>query len=132
MDISDVGLAKAREQARKLGVHLDTVLENADDFDFGKERWDLVAMIYFPPRPYASRIREGLKAGGIVVVEGFHRDSAEKRRLGEGVVFGSNELLRVFEDFRVLRYEDVVAPPDWSPHGDQDPVRLVRLLAQKN
>lgn len=132
VDISDVGLAKAREQARTLGVQLNTILQNADDFDFGKERWDLVAMIYFPPRPYVSRIREGLKAGGIVVVEGFHLDSAEKRRLGDGVVFGSNELLKVFEDFRVVKYEDVVASPDWNPHGDQDPARLVRLLAQKN
>lgn len=131
VDISDVGLGQAREQARKLGLKLNTVLQNADDFDFGKERWDLVALIYFPPRPYVSRIRESLKAGGIVVVEGFHREAAEKRRIGAGVVFGSNELLNLFESFRILRYEDVYAPADWGSPGEKENARLVRLLAEK-
>ncbi len=132
VDISDVGLAQARQQAQKLGVQLNAVLQNADTFDFGKEKWDLVVSLYFPPRPYASRIRAGLKAGGIVVVEGLHRDSPDNQRLGAGVVFGANELLRVFDDFRILRYEDVVAPADWGSPETREPARVVRLLAQKN
>jgi SAM-dependent methyltransferase len=132
VDISDVGLTQAREQAQKLGVQLNAVLQNADNFDFGKEKWDLVALLYFPPRPYVSRVRDSLKAGGIVVVEGLHRESPERRRLGEGVVFGTNELLRMFEDFRILRYEDIIAPADWGTPGGKEPARVVRLLAQKN
>ena len=132
VDISDVGLAQARQQAQKLGVQLNTILENADKFDFGKERWDLVVLLYFPPRPYVSRIRASLKPGGIVVVEGLHRDSPERQRLGQGVVFGANELLRVFDDFRILRYEDVIASSDWGSSENREPARVVRLLAQKN
>lgn len=131
VDISDVALAQARQQAEKLGLKVNTVLQDAAHFDFGSERWDLVALIYFPARPYVARIRQSLKPGGIVVVEAFHRDSGEKRRLGEGVVFGSNELVKLFEDFRVMRYDDVMAPSDWNPSGSNEPARLVRLVAQK-
>lgn len=131
VDISDVALGQARAQAEKLNVKLTTVLLDAKDFDFGSERWDLVALIYFPARPYVARIRQSLKPGGIVVVEAFHRDSGEKRRLGDGVVFGSNDLVKLFEDFRVLRYDDVLAPSDWGPSGSREPARLVRLVAQK-
>jgi len=131
VDISDVALNQARLQAEKLNVKITTVLQDANTFDFGTERWDLVALIYFPARPYVARIRQSLKPGGIVVVEAFHRDSGEKRRLGEGVVFGSNDLVKLFEDFRVLRYDDVLAPSDWNPSGNREPARLVRLVAQK-
>jgi len=131
VDISDVALNQARQQAEKLNVKLTTFLQDAKDFDFGTERWDLVALIYFPARPYVARIRQGLRPGGIVVVEAFHRDSGEKRRLGDGVVFGSNDLVKLFEDFRVLHYEDVLAPSDWNPSGSREPARLVRLVAQK-
>jgi SAM-dependent methyltransferase len=130
VDISDVALAQAREQARKMSLKLNIVQQDAAAFDFGRERWDLVALLYFPPRPYTGRIFQALRPGGLVVVEVFHRESAEKRRLGEGVVFGSNELLRLFEDYRILRYEDVVAPSDWSV--ERVPTRLLRLVAQKS
>jgi SAM-dependent methyltransferase len=127
VDVSDVGIAQAREQARKAGVSIHTVLQDADSFDFGRSRWDLVAVIYFPPRAYIARIRESLRPGGLVVVEGFHRDAARRRRIGPGVVFDSGELPRLFEGFRVLRYEEVTDVADW---GKQQ-TRLVRLLAQK-
>lgn len=131
VDISDVGLERAREQAGKMGVKLHAVLRDADDFDFGKDRWDLVALIYFPPRPYVRRIRDSLKTGGIVVVECFHRETAKKRRIGAGVVFDSNELPKLFKDFHILRYEEASAPADWLPPKEREGSRVVRLLAQK-
>jgi hypothetical protein len=42
-------------------------------------------------------------------------------------VFDTNELLKLFERFRVIRYEDT---EDVSDFGLKD-LRLVRLLAQK-
>jgi SAM-dependent methyltransferase len=131
VDISDVALSQARQQAERMHLKLTAVLLDAKDFDFGSERWDLVAVIYFPASPYVARIHRGLKPGGIVVMEAFHRDSGEKHRLGDGVVFGSNDLVKLFEDFRILRYEDVLAPSDWNPAGEREPARLVRLVAQK-
>ena len=45
----------------------------------------------------------------MVVVEGFHRDATKTQSIGGGVVFDTNELLRIFAALRVVRYEDVPA-----------------------
>lgn len=64
------------------------------------------------------------------MVEYFHRDTKKMRPMGEAVTFASNELLQIFSEFRILRYEDVMAKQDWGIQvGEKN--RLVRLLAQK-
>jgi hypothetical protein len=63
----------------------------------------------------------------MVVVEAFHRDATKADMIGGDVVFDTNELLKLFDRFRVIRYEDT---EDTSDFG-QKRVRLVRLLAQK-
>jgi hypothetical protein len=44
--------------------------------------------------------------GRQVVVEGLHRDSTKNSAIGGAVVFDANELLKIFERFRIVRYED--------------------------
>jgi 2-polyprenyl-3-methyl-5-hydroxy-6-metoxy-1,4-benzoquinol methylase len=85
VDISDEGIRVAKKQAAKLGVKLRAVLQSADEFNFGKEQWDLILGMYVHKTftQNAVRIREGLKPGGIVVVEGFHR-SIGNRILRDG------------------------------------------------
>ena len=71
--------------------------------------------------------RRALRPGGMVVVEAFHRDATKTRPIGGAVVFDSNELLKLFGDFRVIRYEDTAAIGDF---GLSD-TRVVRLAAVK-
>ncbi|HTQ55096.1 MAG TPA: hypothetical protein VMI94_11585 [Bryobacteraceae bacterium] len=40
-----------------------------------------------------------------------------------------NQLLKLFLGFRILRYEDADAFPDWNPSAK---VRLERLVAEKS
>ena len=51
------------------------------------------------------------------------------RLLDEDATYRNNELLGLFSDFRILRYEDTVARPDWGIEFPNN--RLVRLEAQK-
>ena len=74
----------------------------------------------------ASKIRDGLKPGGLVVVEAFHAD--EGKALGRPLGYQSNELLRAFDGLRILHYEDRPGPADWNPGADQP---IVRLIAKK-
>jgi SAM-dependent methyltransferase len=127
VDVAEVGLDQARARARELGLKLTLVLQDANEFDYGREQWDLVAVIYFDPRPYAKKIYSALKPGGVVVVEGFHRDATKKIRIGAGVVFDSGELRELFKGFEVLRYEEVEDVADWG----LEKVRLVRLVGRK-
>ena len=42
--------------------------------------------------------------------------------------FESNELLRIFEGFKILKYEELMGAYDWAPGK---PLRMIRLVAQK-
>lgn len=67
-------------------------------FDYGTERWDLVAAIYIhgllTVKPEA--VVRSLKPGGILVFEGFHRDALPDAG------YRTNELLTIFGGLTVL------------------------------
>jgi SAM-dependent methyltransferase len=127
-DPAEQAVAAAQEQARLLGVKLTTQVVGDDQFDFGKAKWDLIVLSYVSFRETMPRIAESLKPGGLVVVEAFHRDSLKNGPIGGGVLYDSNELLKVFAGFRVIVYEDVEDNSDFG----QGTNRVVRLLAQKS
>lgn len=127
-DPADQAVAAAQDQARRLGVKLTTLVLRDEQFDFGTEQWDLIMLCYVGVvRRVVSRVREALRPGGLVVVEGFHRDAAKTASIGGGVVFDTNELLRLFDRLRIVRYEDTEGVADFGLRT----TRLVRLCAQK-
>jgi SAM-dependent methyltransferase len=126
-DPAEKAVAAALAQAKVLGVTLETRIEGDETFDFGQNRWDLVVLSYVSLRDLVPKIVASLKPGGLVVVEGFHRDSTKNSSIGGGVVFDTNELLKLFGELRVLHYEDANAVGDF---GRRD-TRVVRLAAQK-
>lgn len=121
-DVSDVGLRTAERLANSRSVKIKVVLSSDEDFDFGKARWDLIAMIYAIEKRSVHRIRTALKPGGLVVIEAGHKSAS-----GAPFEYESKELLRIFEGFRILRYEETTDIPDWG----KEPIRLVRLIAEK-
>ena len=122
-DVSAVGLAAAREAASAQGLSLAAIHASDEEFDFGRERWDLIAILYAIEKRSVFRVRDALRPGGVVAVEGAHRSAS-----GGDWEFESNELLRIFEGFRILKYEELDGAYDWAP---AKPVRMVRLVAQK-
>ena len=114
----------------KLGVKITTHIARAENFDWGDGKWDLIVLSYVGAREYADKVVRALSPGGMVVVEGFHRDVM---KLGiEGMTGGllgykTNALLRHFLPLRVERYEDRIALADWR--GIEAP--LVRMVARK-
>jgi SAM-dependent methyltransferase len=127
--VSGVGVKLARQRAEKLGVKLNAVVQSAEEFDFGGNRWDLVVVTYVPlDATLVDRIRQSLRPGGVVLLENFHAETRRVRLMSGGLT--DNELLRSFADFRILHYEDTWAKQDWGLQlGPEN--RLARLLAQK-
>lgn len=125
-DPSDEGVRQARAEAARLGVRLRAEVAEIETFDFGEGRWDLIVLTYVPVKAAAPRIAAALRPGGAVVVEDRHIDT---RRVWPAGTFDNNELLPLFPGLRVIRYEDVRARADWSPHAGEE--RLVRLAAEK-
>jgi len=127
VDLSDVAVAQAKEQAVRLGLQLDAVIDNLDHCDIGQERWDLITLCYMHAwysgtKPSSvSRLRNALKPGGLLVIEGFagHQD----------FMFHTYELLRDFANLRILRYEDGDSEAEWAPGSTS---RVIRLVAEKS
>jgi SAM-dependent methyltransferase len=128
-DVSDVAVKLAQEAAQQRGVKLEAFVEDANRFDYGRQRWDLVVGMYMHAviTRNAEKIIASLKPGGLLVVEGFHRDLNRRGVQGEYFGYQSNELLKAFERLRVLYYEDTIAAADWEPSGQEAPI--VRFLA---
>lgn len=121
-DVSKVGLEQARAAARKLRLPLEAVFSGDEEFDFGREQWDLVAIIYALEKRSVRRVRESLKQGGLLVIE-------SGRKAGNGLPFEyePGELKQLLRGFRIHRYEEVEDVADW----DLKRVPLVRAIAER-
>jgi len=116
-DPSQEGVRIAQSNAEKAGVKLHAVVARDDEFDYGADRWDLIVVTYVKDLTAgdARVFRRALKPGGIVVYE----NGADK----------NNAVLKAFLGFRIVRFEDVEASPDWNPDRK---IRVQRLIAEKD
>jgi SAM-dependent methyltransferase len=128
-DISDVGLEVARKNAARVGVKINTVLKSREEFDFGVAQWDLIVITYetipLETPSYAKRLRDSLRVGGVIVVETTASDTGQP--LTRSVDVDPERLLRAFDGFRILYFEDTIAMPDWG----KEKSRLARFVAEK-
>lgn len=126
VDVTEVGLQQTRDAA--LARHLTVDLVHADEsrWDWGRERWDLIALIYMGCDEWAvSQVRRALKPGGVFVTERYHVDSSA--RLGTT----PEALAQLFDrGFDILRNETVEDVADWSDHPERR-FKLVRFAARK-
>ena len=126
-DPADRAVAAAQERAKALGVEITATVARDVDFNWGASQWDLIVLSYVGARQYVDEVTRALRPGGMLVVEAFHRDATKAGPIGSGVVFDTNELLRLFAALRVVRYEDADGVGDFG----QQPTRVVRLAAVK-
>src|SRR4051812_5182812 len=107
-DISEVGVKQAQAEAQKRDLKLDAQVGDVDKFDYGKEKWDLVVGMYMHEylTRNASKIVASLKPGGMLVVEGIHRDVNKDNLQGQKYGHRTNELPKVFGALRVVYYQD--------------------------
>jgi SAM-dependent methyltransferase len=113
-DTSAKGLAEARELATAAGVTINAIHASDEEFDFGKEQWDLIAILNPTEKRSVHRVRQALKPGGLIVFECSYEDAAA-------------ELPKIFEGFQIIKHEDTIAEHEWA----RKPLRMVRLIAQK-
>ena len=132
-DISEVGVKQALAEAQKRDLKIDARVGDVDKFDYGRNKWDLVVGMYMHEylTRNASQIVQSLKPGGILVVEGIHRDVNKANLQGEKYGHATNELPKVFGvALRILYYQDTMDKADWERSGGK-PVPVVRMIAVK-
>jgi len=112
-DPADAGVALAQKRAKQLGLTLHTAAVGDSEYEFGKERFDLILFSWTMPLVPVQKVVDSLKPGGIVVME-----------CGADFV-GRNEILHMFDALQIVRYEIVQAKADFYDRRETDVVRLV-------
>jgi 2-polyprenyl-3-methyl-5-hydroxy-6-metoxy-1,4-benzoquinol methylase len=127
-DPAERAVALAQATAKKLNLTLKTEIKGMEEFDFGDRRWDLILLSYVGARGMQTKLERALKPGGVLVIEGFHRDATKGRSIGGAVVFDTGELPKLYSNLRVVRYEEPIGIADF---GGQDVLRVVRYCGEK-
>ena len=116
-DPADAGVALAQQRAKQLGLTLHTQAVSDRDYDFGREKFDLILFSWTMPLVPLQRIVDALKPGGIVVME-----------CGREFYGGGNEMLHKFDALEIIRFAMVRAKSDW---GDRRVADVFQLVARK-
>ncbi|MGV3517705.1 class I SAM-dependent methyltransferase [Luteitalea sp.] len=122
-DVSAVGIATVQKAAAAQRLSIRAIHVSDQEFDFSEEDWELIAILYAIEKRSVFRVKDALRPGGLVVVEGAHRGPT-----GADWEFESNELLHICAGFKILKCEEVMDSYDWAP---AETLRMVRLVAQK-
>ena len=127
VDISETGMKVARAAAAAKKVKLETVNADLEKWDPGKDRWDLVTLIYAgDDHALIERVKPSIKKGGLFVVEFFAKDVMKGSGIGG---FAPGELAALFKDgFKILVDTEVEDTADWV---GQRRAKLARFAAQK-
>ena len=122
IDVSEVGLDKANVLAKDKSITIETVVTDLDHWQFSQNTFDLVLCFNFLDRKIFPEIKKSLKPGGLIFFETFTIDYLKYSNFKREWVLDHNELLNVFNEFRILRYREI----------DHDNRAFASLVALKN
>ncbi len=113
LDISEVGIRQAEENAKRTGTASSIAAEISNlntAQDLGREQYDLVVVFFFLQRQLFPALFDAIKPGGILIYKTY---TTEQKNFSGGpshpmFLLEPNELLRAFSALRVLRYHETI------------------------
>lgn len=139
VDASEVGLAKSRRLAAERGVTLAWELADLAGWDFGRERFDVIAAIFiqFADPALRARIFDGMKAalkpGGVLLLEGYRPGQLDYRTGGPSELanlYTEPMLREAFADLHIEYLASYDAELDEGA-GHRGMSALIDLVARK-
>ncbi len=126
-DISEKAVEKTRLFALESGVTLNAFVADLEEYKIPVNTYDLITCFYYTQRSLIPQIKEGLKKGGMVMIETYSIDQLKYGQDAPGpknpaYLLKHNELLDSFRDFRILFYSEGEIAKNKS---------VVSLIAQK-
>ena len=116
-DPAGKAVALAQERASKLGLKINTAVTRDSAFEFGTEQWDLILYSWVGPGPSAKTAIEGLKPGGVIVIE-----------IGTTLMPRRGHLPELFKPLRILHNTEGRAKADFFDRQEMD---VTRFAAEK-
>jgi tellurite methyltransferase len=108
-DISEAGIAKARENAGPLAERIDFQLRDLDDFK-ASVKYDLLLVFFYLQRTIFPELVRSLRPGGLLVYKTYSKLQAnfEGGPTHPMHLLQENELLREFSSLTVLHYHESI------------------------
>lgn len=107
IDISDEGLARAREAARAEGFEVETVCADLTSFVVPPARYGGIVNIRYLERALFPSMRAGLAPGGVLLFETFLEDQGRSGHpRNPAYLLRRGELREVFSDLEVILCEE--------------------------
>lgn len=113
VDISEVGVKQAEENAKQTGTASSIAIEVRDlnsEQDIGREQYDLIVVFFFLQRELFPALAAAIKPGGHLIYKTY---TTEQQRFNGGpshpmFLLQPNELLHAFPSLRVLHYHETI------------------------
>ncbi len=105
IDISEVGLKKAHKLAEQNNTKITTRVVDLEKAQLEKDKYDVVLCSYYMQRDLIPQMKAAVKKGGVVVFETYNEDYLKYRKFNPKWALKTNELLELFKDFKILRYQ---------------------------
>jgi tellurite methyltransferase len=100
VDISDIAIQQARQNAERAGVRLNCVVEDMNAAPLAPARYDLLVVFFYLERGIFRPLIETLRPGGLLIFKTYTSQAAE-RGVGPSHpmhLLQKDELLRAFSD----------------------------------
>ncbi len=114
IDISEVGIGIASESAERLGVHVDWIIADLDDFRLPAERFEVITVFnYLDREKLPGEIARSLRPGGMLLYETYTLDQLKipgNHMKNPDYLLRPGELLMMFPGLRVRAYRDISQP----------------------
>jgi SAM-dependent methyltransferase len=109
-DISEVGMAKARENAGALATKIEFEVRDCSSFSAGDKQYDLVMVFFYLQREIFPELIKAISPGGLLLYKTY---THLHPKFGRGPthpmhLLEENELLRAFSGLEVLHYHETV------------------------
>ena len=110
VDSSPVALAKAQAAAEQRGLSLNLAQANLKQYDFGRERFDLILVFFYLERALFPSLEQALRPGGILLYKTYTRRQLELERgpRNPAYLLEPGELERSFPRLKVLEGRETV------------------------
>lgn len=144
VDISEEGKKKALQLAQKRSVSIDYQIDSVANYNFGKDQFDLIALIFahFPPS-FRSKVHtqliRALRPGGSLLLEAFHKENLPYKLQNPSIGGPGEESLLydealLLEDFKDLPIEYLKKEEVELKEGDfhKGKGMVIRMLAKKS
>ena len=106
LDISEKGLEKAHNLAKKNKVTIATKVVDLESFTLEPNSYDVILCTYYMQKDLFKQFQSALKPGGMIVVETYNVDYLKYVQFSRKWALDTNEMLDIFKGLRVIRYQD--------------------------